>query len=249
MLEYVSTGMCRMQYLREALDDDDAAPCGRCDRCTGRVLSSDVDAALVGAADTRLSRPGVPLEPRRMWPSGMAALGVPLSGRIPAGEQAGSGRAVARLTDLGWGEQRRDLFAPETPDGELPVPLRHAMAEVVRSWHLDQPPDVVVGMGSVTRPALVDHLADGMSRFLGLPLVARFHVTGADVPGAGSANSAQRLRTVAGRFTLDRPDAVTGRKVLLVDDRSDSGWTLAVAARELRRAGATSVHPLVLGLG
>ena len=35
----------------------------------------------------------------------------------------------------------------------------------------------------------------------------------------------------------------------LVDDRTDSGWTLTVAARLLRGAGAAAVHPLVLAVG
>jgi ATP-dependent DNA helicase RecQ len=36
--------------------------------------------------------------------------------------------------------------------------------------------------------------------------------------------------------------------VLLIDDYSDSGWTLAVATRLLRRAGAKGVFPLVLAV-
>jgi ATP-dependent DNA helicase RecQ len=35
--------------------------------------------------------------------------------------------------------------------------------------------------------------------------------------------------------------------VLLLDDRVETGWTTTVAARALRQAGATDVHPLVLG--
>jgi ATP-dependent DNA helicase RecQ len=249
MLDYVSTPGCRMQFLREALDDAGAAPCGRCDRCEGRAIPAEVDQTMLGAATQRLNRPGVPLEPRRMWPAGMAALGVPLSGRIPAGEQAASGRAVARFTDLGWGEQVRELFRDQTADGEVPIPLRHAIADVMRAWEPDAPPEVVVAMGSLTRPLLVGHLATGMCRFLGLPLAATFTVTGEAPPHAGRVNSAQRLQAVASRFTLDTPGAVAGRSVLLVDDRSDTGWTLAVAARELRRAGAVAVHPLVLAAG
>jgi ATP-dependent DNA helicase RecQ len=34
--------------------------------------------------------------------------------------------------------------------------------------------------------------------------------------------------------------------VLLVDDVTDSGWTLTVAAMLLRRAGATAVLPLTI---
>ena len=180
-----------------------------------------------------------------MWPGGMAELGVPLSGRIPPGEQAGEGRAVARLTDLGWGEQLRALFHPETEDGEVPVPLRHAVAEALKTWELSDPPEGIVAIGSLTRPLLVSHLAEGLSRYLGLPLLTRFTVTGGG-PGEGAANSAQRLRAVATRYTLENPSAVEGRRVLLVDDRSVTGWTLAVTSRELRRAGATQVNPLVL---
>ncbi|GFE04141.1 hypothetical protein Scani_04090 [Streptomyces caniferus] len=39
-----------------------------------------------------------------------------------------------------------------------------------------------------------------------------------------------------------------GGPVLLVDDYADTGWTLAVAARLLRRAGAAEVFPLVLAV-
>jgi ATP-dependent DNA helicase RecQ len=36
--------------------------------------------------------------------------------------------------------------------------------------------------------------------------------------------------------------------VLLVDDVIDTGWTMALAARELRRAGASAVLPFALAL-
>ena len=57
---------------------------------------------------------------------------------LPAGsrpaEQAEPGRAVARLTDLGWGNQLRELFAPGVQDGEVPVALRRAVVEVLDAW-------------------------------------------------------------------------------------------------------------------
>jgi ATP-dependent DNA helicase RecQ len=50
----------------------------------------------------------------------------------------------------------------------------------------------------------------------------------------------------------DRFDAsgleISDGPVLLVDDIADSRWTLTVAARELRRAGATAVLPFTLAL-
>jgi len=41
---------------------------------------------------------------------------------------------------------------------------------------------------------------------------------------------------------------VAGATVLLVDDLVSSRWSLTVAARELRRAGAEAVLPLVLAV-
>jgi ATP-dependent DNA helicase RecQ len=45
----------------------------------------------------------------------------------------------------------------------------------------------------------------------------------------------------------ERP-ASAGGPVLWVDDVSDSGWTLAVAALLPRHAGAEGVYPLVLAV-
>ncbi|MGH3681971.1 MAG: RecQ family ATP-dependent DNA helicase, partial [Natronosporangium sp.] len=88
MREYADTGGCRMEFLRRCLDDPEAGRCGRCDRCTGTPVSDAVSEPALAAAQAFLGRPGVPVAPRKMWPTGLAAAGVPLSGRIPAGEQA-----------------------------------------------------------------------------------------------------------------------------------------------------------------
>src|SRR5687767_11615902 len=72
MLAYLDTDRCRMRYLRDQLDDPEAAECGRCDNCGGLGLSADVSAAAVEEAGARLSRPGVVIEPRKMWPSALA---------------------------------------------------------------------------------------------------------------------------------------------------------------------------------
>ena len=69
-----------------------------------------------------------------------------------------------------------------------------------------------------------------------------------DRPTTAATNSARRLAEVLGRFRLTDPAAVAGQRVLLVDDSTDTGWTLTVAARELRKAGAVEVFPFVLAV-
>jgi len=248
MLDYVAGQGCRMQFLREALDDAGAQPCGRCDNCGGLALAADASSELVEQAQQRLDRPGVTVDPRKMWPTGMSGVGLSLSGKIPATEQAEEGRAIARLTDLGWGRALHDLLRDGAPDGEIPVPLRHALVQTLDAWELlgQQAPDGIVVIGSASRPQLVGHLGDGLSRYLGIPVLATFDVLDPDAPSPHDVNSAQRLRAVARRHRLSDPAAVDGRRVLLLDDRTDTGWTLAVCAQALRQAGATAAYPLVL---
>ncbi|HRA07635.1 MAG TPA: recombinase RecQ, partial [Propionicimonas sp.] len=73
-------------------------------------------------------------------------------------------------------------------------------------------------------------------------------LVGSEVERAG--NSAFRLRQVFDRFALTADQSeqlpTLAGPVLLVDDLVDSRWTLTVAARLLRSAGAASVLPFAL---
>ena len=115
MLDYLTTDVCRMRYLREQLDDPDAVDCGRCDNCGGLSLDLSVSDAAVTEAEERLGRPGVVIGPRKMWPSGLSSMGIALSGKIKTG--ASEGRAVARLTDLGHGQACASSSVTPPPTG------------------------------------------------------------------------------------------------------------------------------------
>jgi ATP-dependent DNA helicase RecQ len=244
MLDYLETDSCRMRFLREQLDDPEATDCGRCDNCGGLTLDTSVSSAAVEEAGTRLSRPGVAIEPRKMWPTALAALGIDLKGRIA--EPAEEGRAVARLTDLGHGQALRALFRPDTPDGQVPVPLVQAVLTMLDDWRPDV--DAIVVVESSTRPVLTDDLAQGLSRRLQVPVVGRWAIVDPDVPpGRGAVNSAQRVAAVGRRFSLEA-EVAPGSRVLLVDDQVVTGWTLTLAARALRAAGASAVLPLTLAV-
>jgi ATP-dependent DNA helicase RecQ len=258
MRRYVATGDCRMLYLRRCLDDPDAAPCGRCDRCAGPPLPDTVGDGALAAARAALGRPGVVLDPRRQWPTGLAAVGVELKGRIPPGEQAEPGRVLGRLSDLGWGNRLRPLLAGAGPGdgtgdraGPLPREVADAVVAVLAEWARgDQPwgnrPVAVVGIASARRPGLVEALAGHIARVGRLPHLGELTVSAE----AGRANSAQRVRALHEAFTL--PPGLAAElstldgPVLLVDDYVDSGWTMALAARLLRRAGAPGVLPFAL---
>ncbi|MBI9115444.1 RecQ family ATP-dependent DNA helicase [Sanguibacter sp. YZGR15] len=254
MVDYVSTDGCRMAFLRATLDDPEleaGTRCGRCDNCGGVTLPSAPTREHVAQARKAMDVPGVVVEPRRMWPSGMPGLGVELKGKIPPAEQARPGRAVARLDGLGWSQPLRELFAPGTPDGEVPVHLRKAAVQVLDAWPEGTTVDGVVAIRSTTRPELVSHLAQGLARYLGKPFVGTVGPSPEhEAPGRHDVNSAMRLAGVAQRLTLELSPAartgLAGRSILLVDDLTASGWTLAVATRLLTEHGATGVQPFVL---
>jgi ATP-dependent DNA helicase RecQ len=248
-----------MEFLRRQLDDPGAAPCGRCDTCAAPPYAATVTEDAVVAARRRLERPGVVVEPRALWPTAMATLGVPLSGRIPATEQAAPGRALARLSDIGWGTRLRALFHTPDPasardaesDGPVPDDVLGGVVQVLAGWGWERRPDAVVSVGSRSRPELVTSLAAGIARIGRLPYLGQLERTGG--ASAGRANSAQRLASVHDAFSVPGRVAsglsgLDSPVLLLVDDRADTRWTLTVAARTLRAAGAAAVLPFVLAL-
>jgi ATP-dependent DNA helicase RecQ len=274
MLGYLATDRCRMEYLRRELDDPAAAPCGRCDNCTGRRWSAAVSEGATAAARDRLMRPGVDVAPRKMWPTGMKDLGVEVAGKIPATEAAATGRALGRLTDLGWGPRLRALLGagpaagpgPGAGPGDELVPddLVAALVKVLAAWDWEERPAGVVTVPSRHCPQLIGSLGRQLAGIGRLPYLGALAYTwdagdggdpGAPPPVSGPArhfNSAQRLRGVWQALALPAGVAAAvegaGGPVLLVDDQIDTGWTMTVAARLLRLAGAPAVLPFALAV-
>jgi ATP-dependent DNA helicase RecQ len=252
MLAYQATDGCRMEYLRRQLDDPAAAPCGRCDNCTGQQLQDDVPETSVTAARERLLRPGVEVEPRRMWPTGLRALGLDVAGKIPAAQTAEPGRAIGRLTDIGWGAMLRTLLAEDAPDEPVTEPVLAAAIKVVANWDWAQRPAGVLTLPSRTRPRLITSFGQRLASVGRLPYLGALAYTGDAGPGPRRHNSAQRLSSLW--HALEVPGDIRAAvgdldgPVLVIDDRIETGWTMTVAARLLREAGARAALPLALAV-
>ncbi len=260
MLEYEDLGhaRCRMEFLTAALDDPHSEPCGRCDTCTRPWYPTGVTVEAQVAAQSALERVGVVLEPRTQWPPGLDRFasvmgGEVLKGRIPAAERIEPGRVVARLTDLGHGNALRELFASDVDgkpvDAEVPPQLAGACLQVLREWDWDERPVAVAWVPGLSRPRLVAALGEGLAR------AGRLRVLGplGLAPGAASlprANSTFRVRDLWTRFHVTPQQEVAlaalSGPLLLVDDLVDSRWTMTVAGRLLKRAGARAVLPFAL---
>ncbi len=89
-------------------------------------------------------------------------------------------------------------------------------------------------------------LARAVGRIAGRPvdplILARVRATAPQV-GLGIS---ERRRNVRGAFAVRRPEALRGRRVLLVDDVMTTGATAEACAYALRHSGAREVEVLVL---
>ncbi|WP_237201969.1 RecQ family ATP-dependent DNA helicase [Rothia nasimurium] len=263
MLAYQGTDTCRMVFLARELDDTGASPCGRCDVCAGPWYPTGFDASATQTANQTLARVGVAIEPRGMWPTGLDRLapgathegtGKPLRGKIAVDERADEGRALARLTDLGWGNRLREIFAPgpqgQVLDGPVPADLGRASLQVLAEWGWDERPVALIGLPSPVRPQLASSLARGIAAAGRLVDLGDLEVI--KEPTHFGGNSVFRCAGVLGAYQLPPQArdylATHPSPVLLVTDLIDSRWSSTVTARALRQAGATAVLPYALAL-
>src|SRR4051794_15380296 len=243
MRAYVRGERCLMELLQESLDDPAAQPCGRCSVCRGGLpagLERAPAPATVAAVTSVLRGQVHGLEPRKMWPGG--AFGA--KGRIPADQAHEPGRTLVFADAPEWREAVSRMFAH---DAAAPPEVLDACVRLLSGWResWSTRPQVVVdlpaaGMSTLTA-SVADHLAE----------VGR--LDRASLPPPSSAPDLRQLSSAdEAAFWRDHldgaadPGAVRGRAVLLVVDASSSLWPVTVGAAVLRRAGASSVLPLLL---
>lgn len=89
-------------------------------------------------------------------------------------------------------------------------------------------------------------LADELNRALRLPLSDDNLVRIRATPPQTELTRTERLTNLRRCFAVQRPDAVAGRRILLIDDVMTTGATASECAKALRKAGAAEVYVGVL---
>ena len=224
------------------------------------LFTADVSDAALTAAQTFLGRPGVEIDPeealadrpRRGRRTAEGADRRRRSRRCPAGRWGGCPTWAGVAGCATWSARTR-------PTARSPTTWSAAVVEVLKAWaHGDDPwprrPAGVVAVGSRSRPTAgrLARRADRRGRSAaaarpGRPAPARPASAGraATAPsGYAPCTTPSPCRRRAGRRRWPGSDG----PVLLVDDLVDSGWTMTMAARLLRRAGAPDVLPLALAV-
>lgn len=238
---------CLMRFLQQSLDDPAPGACGRCSVCTGRLPGpgAQPSAARVEAARIHARGQDVVIEPRKLWPAGLADQGHPgRKGRIAG---CAEGRALAYADDPGWADLLLPLWArPGGGDGPAPQAVLDAVVGVLGRWRRrwEGRPVAVVPMPSLQHATLVGSVAAHVAAVGRLPLLDALQMTGPP-PDADLASGA-RVAALLGAMALRPGVPVPAGPLLLVDATCRSGWSMTVAAALLREAGATAVLPLVL---
>ena len=127
MRRYAAGRGCLMEFLQQALDDPDPAPCGRCSVCTGELPRPGAlpsrERARRGARHLR--GVDIVLEPRKRWPTG-----------LPVGARGDRrcdqpGRALAYRRRPGWADT---LSALDRLDGPLDDVVAAHVAALLTRW-------------------------------------------------------------------------------------------------------------------
>ena len=238
---YMEEPDCLMNFLRDALDDDDLTPCGKCENCLNEeLISSTVDSRLVHQAATFLKHAERIIKPRIQVASN-AFVEYGFSGNLPEGLRAQPGRVLSRWGDAGWGQ----MVADNKHNNHFVDELVEATVELIQErWQPEDFPTWVCCVPSLNHTELVPSFAQRLAARLGLPFVDAVEKVRVNAPQKAQQNRFHQCRNLDGAFNIEEP--VPKGSVFLVDDIVDSGWTLTVLAALLQQAGSGKVYPVAL---
>ncbi len=238
---YVATDECLMQFLRLALDDPEAAICGRCANCLAApIFPVDIDHEIGVRAATFVRHAEMPLETKKQVAPGAFEV-YEFRGNLPQNLRPLQGRVLSRWGDAGWGR----VVATGKHANRFSDDLVAASVELIRDrWSPTPMPEWVTCVPSRVHPELVPDFTQRLADALGLPFRPVVEKIRDNEPQKRQQNRFRRCRNLDGAFAVvgELPDSA----VLLVDDVFDSGWTMTVVTALLREAGSGPVLPFAL---
>ena len=241
--EFLETGNCLMQFLADALNDSTSEPCGKCENCISEPPISPVcDHALVVDATRFIRQVDIPLKSNVDVPEG-AFTQYGFAGILPKELQAEQGRILAHWRDAGWGHWIAHDRYDETSG--FRDELVDAFVEMIcERWSPEPRPTWLTAIPSDRHPSLVSSFAKRVGDRLGVRYVEAISKVRSNELQREQQNVFHQCRNLDGVFEVDA--TVPSGPVFLLDDVTDSGWTLTVAAALLRRVGSGPVFPVAL---
>ena len=238
---YIQTDGCKMTFLRQALDDDNMVPCGKCQSCLGGPIY-DVDlssadrhnAVLFLECSEALIKPKVQVAADAFVKYGFR-------GNLPPRLQVQEGRVMSQWGDAGWGRSVED----GKHAGFFEDALVEAMVDMIsKRWNPDPEPTWVCYVPSLNNPNLVSGFAERVADRLGLQFINAVQKITNNQPQKIQQNRFHQCRNLDGVFAVSAD--IPNGPVYLIDDVIDSGWTFTVVAALLQQAGSGVVYPTAL---
>ena len=238
---YIDEQGCLMEFLAQALDDNDPQPCGKCTSCLSASVVDPLFTRKGAISAARFLRHSeIALEcNKQVAKDAFAEYG--FRGNLPEALRAETGRILSRWGDAGWGQ----LVADDKHSGHFRDELIDAVVEMIRDrWQPTPAPVWITCVPSSNHPALVPDFAHRLANALALPFLPIVIKIKDNEAQKLQQNRFHQCQNLDGVFGVEG-DVLDGA-VLLVDDVVDSGWTLTVIAALLRQGGSGLVWPLAL---
>ena len=230
-----------MEFVARELDDELAAPCGRCAACAGPLKPAEVDPAVVRTAISFLKRDIRHVELKKQLPAGFHDH--PGRRAIPPELRPQPALVLCMYGDAGWGQAVKD---GKYRDGRFSDELVEATAVLLLGSQRPQPfPEWVTAVSSLRHPDLVGDFAQRLAKRLGLEFRQALRKLDGAAEQKSMHNSLHQAQNVDRSTRIDRSEIRSG-PVFLVDDLIDSAWTMTICGMKLRYAGSGDVFPVAL---
>ena len=199
---YMHQRTCLMRFLRDALDDKNDMPCGKCANClpTSRI-ETPLSATDLHLASSFLQKAELHLEPKKQVAAG-AFIEYGFKGNLPTTLQAQQGRALSRWGDAGWGK----MIAEDKRNNHFRDELVMAAATMLlERWQPEPFPSWVCCVPSLKHPTLVPRFASRLAEKLNLPFINAVHKVRDNQPQKDQHNRFHQCRNLDGIFTIQQP--------------------------------------------
>ena len=219
------------------LDDPTTDRCGICRNCLGYAeYPEHPDDAVLQLTQQYLERLIISIEPRKRFPN------KEFTGSCIIDHPNQEGLCLSKYGDPGYGMMvKQGKYG--TPNGfceELIVKSVSILRDVVRKNDID----ALTCVPSL-RSSIVADLTMALADKLGLPFVQLLQKQGTRQQ-KDMENSNYQCRNAWDSFSVVSGTSDVPKRIILVDDIVDSGWTLTVCGYRLTQSGCEFVFPFAL---
>lgn len=241
MNDYVNHSGCLMKFLCDELDDPQASECGKCAPCRNVNTKKDLDVEILKSAYLFMRNTEYRvINSRKFWPAGIKDPSI--RKKIDSKLIHSDGRSLCSYGDPGLGKLVSEgKYMHQNYGDEL---LDASVDFIFNNWQPDPFPEWVTAIPSGRTHQLVPSFAQRLASKLKIPFKMVLRKKHTNELQKKMNNSYQQCKNLLDAFEIC--ELCPAGTVLLVDDITDSGWTMTIAGIMLRENGCGSVIPFTL---